>query len=128
MNDEPRPDSIPRSAQPLSEWVVTDGFAEIKSRDAPAVRMSEVASRENVYELTARYLLQNQTLVPIVRFFIIANSVIGIGVFALALIETCLPEVRVGIITDKVIVALIGGLTVQVGAVIIAAFKGLFAR
>jgi hypothetical protein len=29
-------------------------------------------------------------------------------------------------ITDKVIIAAIGGVTVQVGAIILAAFKGLF--
>lgn len=75
---------------------------------------------------TPRERLQAATLEPVVTFFIRANQAVGIGVFGLAVLEHFWPMGRESIVTEKVLIALIGGLTLQVGAVIIAAFKGLF--
>jgi hypothetical protein len=90
-----------------------------------SLKLSELSGSIEVVP-THREKLQAQTLSPVVTFFIRANTAVGIGVFLLAGIELLLPPSHTPIVTEKVIITLIGGLTVQVGAVIIAAFKGLF--
>ena len=112
----------------LSDWEPKQGLTETGEDQALVVRMSDVAASEQVRELPFHNRLQGQVLPPIVTFFIGANSTVGIAVFGLAIIEMFLPSTHTPIVTDKVVIALIGGLTVQVGAVIIAAFKGLFAK
>lgn len=126
--EETRSDPSPGTSATttLSKWEPSDSVIEITIDYPHALRLGAAAKHEDVKE-TPREKLQAETLSPIVKFFIWANSVIGFGIFTLAIIEMLLPVGHANIITDKVIIALIGGLTVQVGAVIIAAFKGLFA-
>jgi len=128
MSEQPSPAErarLPTGAE-LSDWELEHGLTETGEPRAVVLRMSQVAQREHVRELTPRDLLQHKVLWPVVKFFIYANTATGIAVFALAGLETLLPPTHVPIVTEKVIIALIGGLTVQVGAVIIAAFRGLF--
>ena len=69
---------------------------------------------------------QRQQLRRMVRFFLVGNISIGIFIAAFALLEHFLPLGRPNIITDKVLISAIGGITLQTGAIIVAAFKGLF--
>jgi hypothetical protein len=69
--------------------------------------------------------LQKRELGKISNFFIGANLAIALVIVALALIEHFHPT-PTKVITDKVIIAAIGGITIQAGAIILAAFKGLF--
>ena len=91
-----------------------------------AVPLSSLAEKLPINELSHRDKLQSVTLPPVVNFFINANSAVGGAIFALALIEHFFPSTNGRIVTEKVLIALIVGLTLQVGAVIIAAFRGLF--
>ena len=116
------------SPQSLSQMEPKEGIIETWVNKVDVLKISDVAANENVSELPPRDALQRETLRPIVKFFIWANSVTGGGILALAMLEMFLPTTHTPIVTDKVLIALIGGLTVQVGAVIIAAFKGLFAK
>ena len=69
--------------------------------------------------------LQKRQLRRIVTFFIWANAVLGAFVAVFAVVEYVYPPSR-PIITERVVISIVGGLTLQVGAIIIAAFKGLF--
>jgi len=73
---------------------------------------------------------QERTIRPIVRFFTWTNSILLIAIFVFAMIEHFFPQSNsaTNIITDKVIIAAIGGISVQAGAILIAAVKGLFSR
>ncbi|MFZ1965270.1 MAG: hypothetical protein WAU78_17705 [Roseiarcus sp.] len=128
MNDGAPERSKAAASRGLSEWEPREGLLEFGVESSSVVRMSVVAPREQVHEITPRDKLQEKTLSPIVSFFIWANSVVGVAVLGLAIIEMFLPPSHATIVTDKVIIALISGLTIQVGAVIIAAFKGLFSK
>lgn len=72
-----------------------------------------------------RRSIQKRELRRIVTFFIASNAVAGGGILALAFFEYCKPSAA-PIVTDKVLMTLIGGITIQSGAIILAAFKGLF--
>jgi hypothetical protein len=69
--------------------------------------------------------LQKRQLRRVITFFIWANIVLGTVITAFAVAEYIHPPMH-PIISERVIIAAIGGLTVQAGAIIIAAFKGLF--
>jgi hypothetical protein len=72
--------------------------------------------------------LQRKTIMPMVRFFIRANTGILFGIGFFALVEHGRQPVANPIVTEKVLIAMIGGITVQSAAVIIAAFRGLFSH
>jgi hypothetical protein len=72
-----------------------------------------------------RRTIQKQELRRIVTFFIVSNAVAGAGILGLAFLENRAPSAA-PIVTDKVLMTLIGGITIQSGAIILAAFKGLF--
>ena len=69
--------------------------------------------------------LQKRQLRRVITFFIWANMALGTVLALLAIAEHLYPRVQ-PIITERVVIATIGGLTVQAGAAIIAAFRGLF--
>jgi hypothetical protein len=73
----------------------------------------------------ARREIQREQLRRILTFFMWANAVAGFVVTVMWAIEKFYPPVQ-PTITDKVIIAALAGITVQSGAIILAAFKGLF--
>jgi hypothetical protein len=73
----------------------------------------------------ARREIQREQLRRILTFFMWANAVAGFVVSAMWTIEYLDPPAH-PIITDRVIIAALAGITVQSGAIILAAFKGLF--
>ena len=84
------------------------------------------ASPEGNIEETPRGKLQKLTLTPLIWFYILSNGFIDIGIFVFALLERRHPSFGEHIITSWVVGAVITGNTVQIAAMIIAAFKGLF--
>lgn len=104
-------------------------FGGLEEEGTVAVAISDEIVNEGLHEVvTPRDKLQDKSLSPIVQFFCFANAGIGTAIFIIAILELILPDTHPYIVTDKVLIALIGGFTLQVGAVIIAAFKGLFAH
>ena len=85
-------------------------------------------TREKFLDKRKRRKLQKRELSKITTFFIGANIVIGILILLFGAIEHYHPNGKPHVITDKVLIAAIAGVTVQAGAIILAAFKGLFAR
>jgi hypothetical protein len=75
----------------------------------------------------SRRKIQKRELRRILSFFIAANVSAGVLISIMALIEhfTTTPH---PIITDKVVIAALAGITLQSGAIILAAFKGLFSE
>jgi hypothetical protein len=75
----------------------------------------------------SRRKIQKKQLRRVMSFFIWANLVAGILIATMAGIEhfTVTPH---PIITPNVIIAYLSGITVQSGAAILAAFKGLFSE
>lgn len=69
--------------------------------------------------------LQKKELRLVRNFFIWANIAVAVAVLLMALVEHFSPSTHV-VITDKVMIAAIAGVTVQSGAIMLAAFKGLF--
>jgi hypothetical protein len=94
-----------------------------------AEKLSELArdlKLEAARDQRQKRKLQKHQLRRIVTFFIIANSSLGVFVALFALLELLFPGERQPVISERVLIASIGGLTLQSGAIIIAAFKGLF--
>ena len=83
-------------------------------------------TRERFRDQMAKRRLQKRELRKITTFFIGANIVIGLLIAALGVIER-LVHADTYVITEKVLIAAIGGVTLQSGAIVLAAFKGLFA-
>jgi hypothetical protein len=102
---------------------------EKKSRELKmAEKLSDLAGDlqlEAARDQRRRRKLQKRQLRRIVTFFIWANGSLGAFVGAFAFLERLYPHSH-PIITERVLIATISGLTVQVGAIIIAAFRGLF--
>jgi hypothetical protein len=73
----------------------------------------------------ARREIQKEQLRRILTFFMWANAVAGFVITAMWAIEKFYPPAQ-PTITDNVIIAALAGITVQSGAIILAAFKGLF--
>jgi hypothetical protein len=82
--------------------------------------------RERFRDRRKKRKLQKKELRKISNFFIFANLVVLAGVLVVGVIEHFYPNNNHYIITDKVMVAAIAGVTIQSGAIILAAFKGLF--
>jgi hypothetical protein len=82
-------------------------------------------SNEKWVDRKARREIQREQLRRILTFFMWANAVAGLVVTGMWTIEYLHPPVH-PTITDKVIIAVLAGITVQSGAIILAAFKGLF--
>jgi hypothetical protein len=70
---------------------------------------------------------KKKELRKITTFFVTANIVIAVLILVFGLVEHFFPGGKSPVITDKVFIAAIGGVTLQAGAIILAAFKGLFA-
>lgn len=84
-------------------------------------------SNEKWQDRRSRRRIQKRELRRILTFFMWANAAAGAAVILLALIEHKSFTLR-PIITDKVVIAALAGITLQSGAIIIAAFKGLFSE
>ena len=103
-----------------------------------AVALSELSKRVELSEAAGKASpegniaethddrLRKRTLTPLIWFYIVSNAVIVAGIFVFAILERVHPSFGEHIITEKVVIALIAGNTVQISAMIIAAFKGLF--
>jgi hypothetical protein len=72
-----------------------------------------------------RRQIQKEELRRILTFFMWANAIAGLLVSISWVIEHITPPAQ-PTITDKVIIAALAGITIQSGAIILAAFKGLF--
>lgn len=90
----------------------------------PPESLSHLANKIEIVR-THRQQLQAATLTPIVWFFVAANLMTVAGIFGLAFLEYGWPQAT-PVITSGVIMSLIAGLTVEVSAIILAAFRGLF--
>lgn len=75
----------------------------------------------------ARRQIQKEELRRILTFFMWANAIAGATVTVMWAVEHWAPPAQ-PVITDKVIIAALAGITVQSGAIILAAFRGLFAE
>jgi len=75
-----------------------------------------------------RRKIQEREFSKVVNYFVAANAVIALTIVLFGIVEHFLPSHAPRIITDSVIIAAIGGATLQAGAVIAAAFKGLFSN
>jgi hypothetical protein len=75
----------------------------------------------------ARRQIQKEELRRILTFFMWANAAAGILVTGMWIVEHIAPLAQ-PTITEKVIIAALAGITVQSGAIILAAFKGLFKK
>ncbi|MHC2278881.1 hypothetical protein ACVME8_005492 [Bradyrhizobium diazoefficiens] len=75
----------------------------------------------------ARREIQKEQLRRILTFFMWANAVAGVVITTMWAIEYFDPPPQ-PTITDKVIIAALAGITVQSGAIILSAFKGLFKK
>jgi hypothetical protein len=73
----------------------------------------------------ARRQIQKEELRRILTFFMWANAIAGLLVSVMWVVEHVAPP-AVPTITEKVIIAALAGITIQSGAIILAAFKGLF--
>lgn len=85
-------------------------------------------TREQFRDQRTRRKIQKRELRKITTFFIAANIVIALIILLFGLLEHFQDLFRPKIITEKVIIAAIGGVTLQAGAIILAAFKGLFSE
>lgn len=95
-----------------------------------AEKLSELTkgiALENAKDQRRRRKIQKRELRRIVSFFIWANLAVGASILGIAVLEHLLPSAT-RVITDKVIIAAIAGVTLQSGAIVLAAFKGLFAK
>jgi len=95
-----------------------------KASDLEAgIRLSD----EKWKDRRSRRKIQKRELKRILTFLMWANTAAGALVAVMALIEhySSTPH---PIITDKVVIAALAGITVQSGAIIIAAFRGLFSE
>ena len=98
-------------------------------KDGP-IRASELEGgikleNEKWIDRRVRRQIQKEELRRILTFFMWANAVAGLVVSVMWAIEHLAPPAQ-STITDKVIIAALAGITVQSGAIILAAFKGLF--
>lgn len=75
-----------------------------------------------------RFRFQKKSLNRIRRMFLRFNVALLIFLTFFALLEKIFPPTASAqhIITDKVIIGIIAGMTAQIGAVVLAAYKGMF--
>ncbi len=93
--------------------------------DKLSVLAKDIKLDEAARDRRRRRKLQKRQLKKITNFFIGANIALGLLITAFALLEHFDPRGE-RIITERVLISMIGGLTVQAGAIILAAVKGLF--
>jgi hypothetical protein len=101
-------------------------------RKATQVKASDLENginfeNEKWIDRRSRRKIQKRELRRILTFFIAANICTGVLVTIMALIEHFTPTTH-PIITDKVVIAALAGITLQAGGIILAAFKGLFSE
>ena len=91
------------------------------------LRLSEIESQD--FD-DLKIAFQERSIRPIIKFFLWANSLMLIAIFIFAGIEHFYPPTinDFRIVTDKVLIAAVGGTAFQSGAILIAAFRGLFSR
>ena len=89
--------------------------------------LSKGIALEKAKDQRRRRKIQKRELRRIVSFFIWANLAVGAAIVGLTVLEHLVPSSS-RVITDKVIIAAIAGVTVQSGAIVLAAFKGLFGK
>ena len=98
-----------------------------KSDGAIRLNLSEVESSTSPH---LKIKLQKDSLEPIINYFRYTTWTMLAFVVVMAILEhfspPASPEFRV--VTDKVIITAIGSVALQSGAIIIAAFRGLFAK
>ena len=99
-------------------------------KDTHAVNASDLEGGiklddEKWVDRKARREIQKEQLRRILTFFMWANAIAGMVITAMWAIEYLDPPLQ-PTITDKVIIAALAGITVQSGAIILSAFKGLF--
>ena len=82
-------------------------------------------SREHWFDQRQKREIQRIELGKISSFFVYANVAVAAAVVVLALIEHFDPR-PIHVVTEKVLIAAIAGVTVQAGAIVLAAFRGLF--
>jgi hypothetical protein len=75
-----------------------------------------------------RRKMQERQLSGVVNYFVAANAVVALTIILFGIVEHFSPTDTPRIITEKVIIAAIGGATLQAGAIIATAFKGLFSN
>ncbi len=90
------------------------------------LKLSELADQNGDLKID----FQERSLRPIIDFFRWTNWVMLAALFGFALLEWQWPPLQGAekVITDKVLMAAVGGVAVQSGAILIAAFKGLFSK
>jgi uncharacterized membrane protein YjfL (UPF0719 family) len=91
------------------------------------LKLSEVAEQEIV---GLKIEFQERSLRPIIDFFRWTNWGMLAALLSFALLEWYWPPVGNSskVVTDKVLIAAVGGIAVQSGAILIAAFRGLFSK
>jgi hypothetical protein len=91
------------------------------------MKLSEV---ENSDFSELKIQMQERSLKPIINFFRWTNWCMLAAILCLAFLEWKFPpsSPEFKVITDKVMIAAVGAVAVQSGAILIAAFKGLFSN
>ncbi len=74
--------------------------------------------------------LQEKSIRPIINFFTWASAIMLFAIFGFAFIEHFYPTTVVSnnVITDKVMIAAVGAVAIQSGAILVAAFRGMFSK
>lgn len=85
-------------------------------------KLSELAAQVGLTDAE----LKHGTLPKIVSFFRWVNISVLVMIACMFILEYFLPADAPRAIDSKVIIAVVGGITIQTGAIIVAAFKGLF--
>lgn len=114
--------------QPALNPVVEAGRKPPRS-GRPKTETIEIRQEEKGLEVSEkRFEFQKKSLNRIRKLFKWFNIALLGFVFIFALIEKIYPPATDSgyIITDKVIIGIIAGLTAQIGAIVLAAYKGLF--
>ena len=98
----------------------------------PPVKASELEKglnfgSEKWKDRRSKRKIQKKELRRILTFFIVTNVAAAVLISGMALIEHFTATLH-PIITDKVVIAALAGITLQSGAIILTAFKGLFSE
>jgi hypothetical protein len=102
------------------------------AKDHPPVKASELEKGLNLdsekwKDRRSKRKIQKKELRRILTFFMATNIAAGALISGMALIEHFTATLH-PIITDKVVIAALAGITLQSGAIILTAFKGLFSE
>ena len=106
-------------------------MTKIPAKTTPRISLKEEELRSDQQLSVAIQQLivdqQDRALTPIIQFFVYMNVVLLVSVFVFGMIEHFTPT-QAPVITDKVFIASVGAVAIQSGAIIIAAFRGLFSK